>query len=238
MKFLLFLKRHICFILCCTAGILAGVWGFFAGCAVGLLIELILLRSSEEKNIRHLLEQGTPGIIDGEPFPGAVYVSAIVFSGLNNEQNAVHCLRTVFEKYPDADWSTFCRAAASVEGGNEDLYTECLAALIRKNDMKKTETVELLQNIFSVLTAAEYARTEKDGKKPSKYLAELLDYTYVSSELSAAYHVLGLEPGADSAAVKAAHRKLAAACHPDKSGGRSAEFEKIQNAYELIEHRL
>lgn len=43
-----------------------------------------------------------------------------------------------------------------------------------------------------------------------------------------AYAVLGLNPGADLAAVKAAYRRLAMALHPDRAGGDPNAIERFQ----------
>lgn len=50
------------------------------------------------------------------------------------------------------------------------------------------------------------------------------------------YKVLGLEPGADDKAVKAAYRKLARKYHPDVSKEKDAEnqFKEIAEAYEVL----
>lgn len=47
------------------------------------------------------------------------------------------------------------------------------------------------------------------------------------------WSVLGLEPGADVAAVNRAYRKLASTMHPDK-GGDAAAFVELQNAKDAI----
>lgn len=50
------------------------------------------------------------------------------------------------------------------------------------------------------------------------------------------YKVLGLEPGADDKAVKAAYRKLARKYHPDVSKEKDAEnqFKEVAEAYEVL----
>ncbi|MBP8203704.1 MAG: DnaJ domain-containing protein [Pseudomonas sp.] len=50
------------------------------------------------------------------------------------------------------------------------------------------------------------------------------------------YKILGLEPGADDKAVKAAYRKLARKYHPDVSKEKDAEdkFKEVAEAYEVL----
>lgn len=58
----------------------------------------------------------------------------------------------------------------------------------------------------------------------------------------AAYRVLGIEPGADSASVRQAYRRLASVHHPDRHPGASAEelrslvqrFTRITAAYQTV----
>ena len=51
------------------------------------------------------------------------------------------------------------------------------------------------------------------------------------------YDLLGLTRGADDAAIKAAYRRLAKECHPDRHGGctdQEARFKSISEAYECL----
>ncbi len=48
------------------------------------------------------------------------------------------------------------------------------------------------------------------------------------------YNLLGVPRGADDAAIKAAYRRLAKECHPDRHGGcvnQEARFKAISEAY-------
>lgn len=49
-----------------------------------------------------------------------------------------------------------------------------------------------------------------------------------------AYRVLGLSPGADDDAVKAAYRRKVKAVHPDADGGDPEAFRKVTAAYETL----
>src|SRR5215213_3895683 len=51
------------------------------------------------------------------------------------------------------------------------------------------------------------------------------------------YELLGVQRGADDAAIKAAYRRLAKECHPDRHGGctnQEARFKEISEAYECL----
>ena len=51
------------------------------------------------------------------------------------------------------------------------------------------------------------------------------------------YELLGVQRGADDAAIKAAYRRLAKECHPDRHGGctdQEARFKAISEAYECL----
>ncbi|MFB6075195.1 MAG: J domain-containing protein [Haloarculaceae archaeon] len=49
-----------------------------------------------------------------------------------------------------------------------------------------------------------------------------------------AYRRLGLEPGADQSAVKAAYRERVKAVHPDTDGGDEERFKRVKEAYERL----
>lgn len=52
------------------------------------------------------------------------------------------------------------------------------------------------------------------------------------------YRTLGVLPGADAEAIKAAHRRLAKRFHPDGSMGDESRFLAIQEAYQLLSDPL
>lgn len=49
-----------------------------------------------------------------------------------------------------------------------------------------------------------------------------------------AYRILGLEPGADPAEVRAAYRERAKELHPDAESGDEEAFKRITRAYETL----
>ena len=51
------------------------------------------------------------------------------------------------------------------------------------------------------------------------------------------YELLGVERGADAAAIKSAYRRQAMDCHPDRHGGcvdKEAHFKAISQAYDVL----
>jgi molecular chaperone DnaJ len=51
------------------------------------------------------------------------------------------------------------------------------------------------------------------------------------------YDVLGIQRGADEAAIKAAYRRMAKECHPDRQGGcknAEAQFKALNEAYDVL----
>ena len=51
------------------------------------------------------------------------------------------------------------------------------------------------------------------------------------------YDLLGIQKGADDAAIKAAYRRLAKECHPDRHNGcrdQEARFKAISEAYDVL----
>ena len=51
------------------------------------------------------------------------------------------------------------------------------------------------------------------------------------------YELLGVQRGADDAAIKAAYRRLAKECHPDRHNGcaqREARFKAVSEAYDVL----
>ena len=51
------------------------------------------------------------------------------------------------------------------------------------------------------------------------------------------YELLGVQRGADDAAIKAAYRRLAKECHPDRHNGctdQEARFKAVSEAYDVL----
>lgn len=48
------------------------------------------------------------------------------------------------------------------------------------------------------------------------------------------YRVLGLDPGADEAAVRSAYREKVKEVHPDTEGGNQRAFKRVNEAYERL----
>lgn len=48
-----------------------------------------------------------------------------------------------------------------------------------------------------------------------------------------AYQILGVQPGADLAEIKAAYRQRMMQCHPDK-GGDLEEAKRVNRAFEML----
>ncbi len=52
--------------------------------------------------------------------------------------------------------------------------------------------------------------------------------------LAEAYRTLGVDPGADEEAVRAAYRDRAKSTHPDADSGDAEEFKRVTRAYERL----
>jgi hypothetical protein len=231
-----FLKKYGFVLLGAGTGAFAGVWGSAAGFASGLFVTFISMRIRDEKEWRKAVEQGNSSGIHGEPFPGALYICALTVNCLGDSAEAARLIKKMFGKEFHADWNSLCRSAAAARQLNGDLLVECLANIIRKRENQFSSV--MIRSIFTLLESAEFSWDKKqETEKPSRYLAELLDYKYISDALSTAYDVLGLESGATIEQVRAAHRRLAAKYHPDIRMSDSDAFMRVQAAYELILHQ-
>ena len=49
-----------------------------------------------------------------------------------------------------------------------------------------------------------------------------------------AYEILGVDPGADEATIKAAYRRAAMRAHPDRQGGSKDAFAAVQKAHDVL----
>lgn len=231
-----FFKKYGFVLFCTACGAAAGPGGAAAGFAAGAFTTLIVIRVRNEKEWTRAVERGNFSGVHGEPFPGALYVCALTVGCLGDSAEAARLVKNVFSAEYRADWNSLCRSAAAAGQLNSDLLVECLAHSIRKNADRFSSA--MIRRIFTLLGAAEFSWNKRqESERPSRYLAELLDYHYVSDELSAAYDVLGLSPDATIEQVKAVHRKLAAEYHPDSCASGSEVFLRVQSAYEFILHR-
>lgn len=52
-----------------------------------------------------------------------------------------------------------------------------------------------------------------------------------------AYRVLGLDPDADSEAVRRAYRRKVKSVHPDRESGDEEAFKRVKEAYEVLDER-
>lgn len=99
-------------------------------------------------------------------------------------------------------------------------------------------------NYFEGLTAEAAAEREADERRDAGGFSEASHYGWGgpgdgtrSRDEMRALDVLELEPDADFAAVKAAHRRLAKTCHPDMAGNdaqAAKQFQKVQAAYDVL----
>jgi hypothetical protein len=210
--------------------------------SLGFCIARIVMSIFAEARYRAVLSQNASyATITDEPFPGALYLCALLVYIYQTAYDAEHEMRSSFKQVCRADWGPYCRAAESLHTAlNGDLLVESLASVLSKKKLTPT----MLSLVFKTLTSAELVWNDSDrGTKPSLYLAQLLDYKVEDLQLVEAYRTLGLTPEASLVEVKSAHRKLAAKYHPDSidakktSGSENSEpevFMKIQNAYEFI----
>lgn len=187
-----------------------------------------------QKQWRLCAENGEFSCVRKEPFPGALCITALVQSCIEDSNFTAHVMESVFGKRLD-EWAVMSKAISFAKGLNRDLLVENLISVYKKqDDAYKTKYLPLF---FQALTAAEFMWDSKTrhGNKPSEYLKELLHFSYIHDEKTAAFHILGLEPDAGPEKIRRAHRKLAAKYHPDTGNSENLEmFMKIQTAYEVL----
>lgn len=215
-------------------GFIGGIWGAIIGFVSGFFIDIILLTKRQEKKITNSIDNPTNQDDEAiEPFPGALFVCALVTETIKNPKIAATHIKSIFPEYKENDWESLCRASVNADSINADFITECLAA-----KLKKISNEILTQKVFTVLDVVEYAWNEELGTKPSEYLSQLLCYQKKNNEIFTAYNVLGLAQNASVKEIKAAHRKLAILYHPDMTSKKKAqsnnEFVRIQKAYDII----
>lgn len=99
-------------------------------------------------------------------------------------------------------------------------------------------------NYFEGLSAQDAARREADERRDAGGFTEASHYGWGgpgdgsrSRDEMRALNLLELAPDADFAAVKAAHRRLAKASHPDLAPGdaeAASRFQAVQAAYDVL----
>lgn len=236
--------------ICAIVGLPAGFWGFFLGLGVGAFVTLILKRKKDAEQLRIAIEN--PGCQQtGEVFPESVVIAGLAVFCYHDVNMAASQMRACFGDLYTIDWETVCRSAENAETLNGDLLTECLAAKLRRlENSKKTDINSsvcdysiLVERIFKMLAVAEMGWKVKDrGNPPSRYLAELLQYSPVSDEVATACLVLGVKPDDSESTVKKAYHEMVQLYHPDTVRSLSAEqqqiageaFLRIQKAYEVL----
>lgn len=245
------IKRYYPFLLVLVlAAILwfiSGFWGLIVGVSASIFVFFIIKRKKEDDAFRSAAENAFSSLVTSqsvkEVFPGALYVVSLAVFCYHDVDLASSQLRTCFSPQYNADWATLCRAAAQAESLNGDLLVECLAATLRKSGQAQNNST-LINTIFKLLSAAELGwKTEDRGNPPSHYLAELLQYKYITDEVASACIVLGVTPKARVAEIKKAYRSLAQIYHPDTVRNLSSEqqqtateaFLRIKKAYEVLE---
>ena len=89
---------------------------------------------------------------------------------------------------------------------------------------------------FGLASAAKHMGDEPAGPSPEEKARQTAQAAEVLMDLPNYYRVLGLEPGATDAEIKARYRKLAVSCHPDRSSEPEAmqKFEAINEAYHVL----
>lgn len=226
-----FILSHKILLVCTLIGCVGGIGGLLAGLVTGIFVQLVANRILEEKRIRRTVESGGSGENIPEPFSGALYLCALaVYSSGDVETAALQAKRSFGKEY-EADWQTLCRVAGKPGEINGDFVTECLAARL----LKVRDNNALLKSVFAFLQALERQWDDnRQGEKPSVYLARIIGYSCTSGEVAAAYADLGLSENAGLDEVKTAHRRLAARYHPDSEDGDRTLFEKVQKSYEII----
>lgn len=113
------------------------------------------------------------------------------------------------------------RGARLSECGRDDLL-----ALLAELRVQDPEAAELLEAYLDRMHA------DWRGAGPPRGEAPVASSAMTRDE---AYRILGLEPGADEKAIRAAHRRLIAKLHPDQ-GGSTYLAAKINQAKDVLTH--
>lgn len=225
-------------IICSLAGLLGGISGVVLGFLSGFFIDLLILRSKDEKKLHALFEQaaGKDSMVE-EPFEGALQICSLSVYLTGNPSFAAKHIRFFFPSFAHIDWETLCRAAFSSSLPNVDLITECLASRL-----SKCADTGRVSKVFGLLDAVEFGWDNRNGNKPSVYLSELLQVSCSQTNRASAYRILGVNETDSLSVIKSAHRRLVSQYHPDTLKSLSPEqqsiasdaFHRIQKAYEVI----
>jgi DnaJ-domain-containing protein 1 len=117
------------------------------------------------------------------------------------------------------------RGARLSECGRDDLVA--LLGELRVQDQEAAELLEAYLDRVHPDWRAGAAAGEAGGEAPARESAAMTR--------EEAYRILGLEPGADTAAIRAAHRRLMVKLHPDQ-GGSTYLAAKINQAKDVLTH--
>ncbi|KPK00474.1 MAG: molecular chaperone DnaJ [Desulfobacterales bacterium SG8_35] len=122
------------------------------------------------------------------------------------------------------------------------ILLELIYQVLYSNEAVSQAEMQLAENIGNYLGISAYdqrsiAAKYKAGFRTAARAEEVSEDKY--------YAILGLEPGAGFADIKAAYRKLSMQYHPDKVGHLGEEFKKvaeekmkeINNAYEFLKKK-
>ncbi len=220
-------------------GVPAGLWGIATGFLAGFFAEIIFRRRGEENALLRFFEDPS-GVPVDEPFPAAAAVCGLCLFCTEDVSAAVRAVSLGFPgRASDDVWFRFAGAASRASPLNPDILCEYVASRVKK---EKNPAAEL--ELLNALRAAELCwNEEKRGEPPSSYLSRLLGLNlYAEDSLAEAFAVLGVSESVSEEELKAVHRRLAAAYHPDAVRMLSAvqqkeaaeAFIRIENAYRLI----
>ena len=106
----------------------------FLGAIVACFIPIIRSVQNENKFKKVLLNDiPYADVSKGEPFPGALFVGALLVYIYGNSADADQGMKYAFSKSFHGEWGTYCRAAEGLHSAlNGDLLVEQLVASLKK----------------------------------------------------------------------------------------------------------